>query len=142
MVLHRAVGGSTEASASGFITPAKLTQAIESMRRGTYTHGRGDFADLARAGNHIMKPFQDSGTPSRTRAMAIPALAGAVMGSGFGVLPGAAMAAAAPFVAGRALMSRPMQAYLQNQALAGLLGNINTGRNVATQAVLSGVRGY
>lgn len=134
MVVSRAAGGSTEAAANGFITPAKLTAAIESMRRGTYTHGRGDFADLARAGNQIMKPYQDSGTPSRARAMAFPAVAGAVLGGGFGVLPGAAMAAVAPFLAGRAIMSRPVQAYLQNQRFPMPM---NPARNAAVAAALA-----
>lgn len=138
IVINRAVSGSTEAVANGFITPAKLTQAIESMRRGTYSRGRGDFAQLARAGNQIMKGYQDSGTPTRARAMAMPAAIGAVLGSGFGALPGAVMGAAAPFVAGRALMSRPVQSYLQNQRLTNLLGTIGPRRNVAAPALAQG----
>lgn len=133
MVINRAVSTTTQAAADGFITPARLTQAIESMKRGTYSHGRGDFASIARAGNQVMKGLQDSGTPSRARALAVPAMAGAVLGGGFGMLPGAAMAAVAPAVAGRAVMSRPGQAYLRNQLMSGT--DLGTGRNVATQSV-------
>jgi hypothetical protein len=78
-----------------------------------------------------MKAFQDSGTPARVRAMAIPAAVGAVAGAGLGALPGAALGIAAPYVAGRAMMSRPVQAYLQNQALANILRQLQPGRNSA-----------
>lgn len=138
IVVNRAVSGSTEAAANGFITPSKLSNAIDSMRRGTYSHGRGDFADLARAGNQIMKQFQDSGTPARARALAVPAAAGAVLGSGFGALPGALLATLGPLAAGRAIMSRPGQAYLQNQALADFARpNV---RNAAMLALIAGVK--
>lgn len=140
IVINRAVSTSTEAAANGFILPAKLQNAMESMRRGTYSHGRGDFAELARAGNQIMKQFQDSGTPARARAMAIPATIGAVAGAGLGALPGAALGMLAPSAAGRALMSRPAQAYLQNQRAAGFLNNVGTGRNAATQLGLGASR--
>jgi hypothetical protein len=110
------------------------------MRRGSYAHGRGEFAALARAGNQILKSYQDSGTASRLRAMAIPTAIGAVAGAGLGALPGAALGIAAPFFAGRALMLRPVQAYLQNQRLAGFINNLATRRNVATQAALTPTR--
>ncbi len=136
IVVNRAVGGSTEASANGFITPSRLSNAIDSMRRGNYSHGRGDFADLARAGNQIIKSLADSGTPSRARALALPALAGAVLGSGFGALPGALMAGLGPIIAGRAVMSGPGQRYLQNQTLAGVAPNGLRGAGIS--ALLAG----
>lgn len=143
MVLTRAVGGSTDASSKGFITPAKLQQAIDSMKRGDYARGRGEFSELARAGNMTMKPFQDSGTPSRVRAMALPAAAGAVAGGGFGAIPAAALGMASPYLAGRALMSNPMQRYLTNQAIAapsgGVLGMPTRG-NMAVYSTLMNQR--
>jgi hypothetical protein len=116
LVIKNAVSGSAETAANGLITPAKLTAAIEKQKRGSYVRGAGDFSGLARAGNQIMKPLADSGTASRVSAHALPALAGAVLGGGFGVIPGALMGMAAPWAMQvRALMSKPVQAYLKNQ---------------------------
>jgi hypothetical protein len=137
MVLERTVNNSTEAAAQGFITPAKLQTAIKSMSKGNYARGRGDFADLARAGNQIIKPLADSGTASRARAHAVPALAGAVLGGGMGVVPGALAALAGPMVAGPALMSRPVQRYLTNQRAAPFINNNDFTPDALRAALLS-----
>lgn len=117
MTVDKAVSGSTESAAAGLITPAKLTQAIESMKRGSYVRGRGDFAELARAGNQVMKPFQDSGTATRTMVRAVPAVVAGMLGGGIHPA-GLAAATVGPYFAGKALMSPAVQRLLTNQALA------------------------
>ena len=117
MTVDKAASGTTEAAATGLITPTKLTQAINSMKRGSYVRGRGDFAELARAGNAIMKPFQDSGTATRAMVRGVPAFIAGVLGGGFHPA-GAAAAVAGPYLAGKALMTGPVQRYLTNQMLA------------------------
>jgi hypothetical protein len=118
LTIEKAVSGSTETAAMGQITPAKLTQAIDSMKRGNYVRGRGDFADLARAGNVIMKPLQDSGTASRLGPIAkLAALGGGFAAGGIPGLASAGAGVAAPWLAGKALMTPLVQRYLTNQSL-------------------------
>jgi hypothetical protein len=135
MTVQKAVSGTTQTAAEGIITPPALARAIDSMGRGNYARGRGDFADLARAGNVIMKPLQDSGTASRLAAKAIPAAIAAAATGGFGALPMIAGSVAGPWAAGRALMSPWVQRYLANQlALRGPLANLRTTRSLGAIA--------
>lgn len=120
-VLEKAATGAGESAAEGLISPAKLRQAATSGRQGQYARGSGDLDQLSRAGQ-ILTPLPDSGTASRLAVrglMSTPAAAGAILGGYSGDvitgLAGAAAGAAVPAAAGRALMSRPVQAYLTNQ---------------------------
>jgi hypothetical protein len=119
--LERAAAGAGENAAEGMISPAKLRQAVTTGRQGQYVRGNGDLDELARAGQ-ILTPLPDSGTASRLAVrglMSTPAAAGAIAGGYTGDvvtgLAGALAGSAVPAVAGRALMSRPVQAYLTNQ---------------------------
>lgn len=113
--IENAVSGPGESAAYGYITPSKLTNAIQSWNQSGYVLNRSDLAPLARAGNQIMKPYQDSGTATRGFVKTIPAL---VMGALAGGIHPYAIAAGAlgPMVGGKALMSGPVQRYLANQA--------------------------
>lgn len=120
-VLEKAATGAGENAAEGMISPAKLRQAAQTGRQSQYVRGNGDLDALARAGQ-ILSPLPDSGTASRLAVrglMSTPAAAGAILGGYSGDvitgLAGAAAGAAVPAAAGRALMSRPVQAYLTNQ---------------------------
>jgi hypothetical protein len=122
-----------EDAAEGLISPANIRNAaIQLQGRRAYARGQGDFADLARAGSMLLSPLPDSGTAGRLRAQNLaafgPMIGGAVIGGGAGAyqsgdmtgaLAGAAAGALAPRVAGRALMSRPVQSYLSNQIATG-----------------------
>lgn len=74
-----------------------------------------------------MKPLPNSGTAGRQRAQqlgaglfsALGAAAGGQYGGGLGALVGLIGGGAVPYAAGRALMSRPVQAYLANQLAPG-----------------------
>lgn len=127
-VVTDAVSRGGEQGASGIITPSALKMAVQSsVGRRNMVRGKADLAPLARAGEAIMKPLPQSGTAPRTTIRNMftgpAALAGGVLGGAGGNIPGAvagmAAGAAAPYAAGRALMSRPVQGYLSNQAAAG-----------------------
>jgi len=112
--LEKAAGAAGEAAAEGLISPAQLKSAISSgNRRGAYVRGEGDLAELARAGVGVMTPLPQSGTAPRNL------IQGLVSGGSFvaGGVPGLAASIAAPAVAGRMLMSRPVQGYLGNQVI-------------------------
>jgi len=124
-VLEKAATGAGENAALGSISPAKLRQAAVSGRAGQYARAEGDFDELARAGESLLKPLPDSGTSTRLNARTIGGLlgaggagTGAIAGGPAGAIIGALTGMAVPTVAGRGLMSRPVQAYLSNQLLA------------------------
>jgi len=138
--LERAASGAGEAAAEGFISPAKLRQAASTGRQGQYVRGTGDLDELARAGQ-ILTPLPDSGTASRLAVrglMSTPAAAGAIVGGASGDvltgLAGAAAGAAVPALAGRALMSGPVQQYLANQVAPNM--NVIDARMQAVIAAL------
>jgi hypothetical protein len=109
LVLEKAATGAGENAANGLISPSQLRNATVVQNRRAYARGDGDFADLARAGEALLKPLPQSGTQPRMVAQ------GALtMGLGMGINP---LAAAVPAVTSRALMSRPVQAYLSNAAV-------------------------
>lgn len=125
LVLERAATGAGSGAAEGLISPSQLRNAVVQQNRRAYARGNGDFADLARSGEALLKPLPQSGTSPRHNVTHMLQTIGAIVGGGSGAAggPGGAAAGAlaglaAPAVAGRALLSRPVQAYLGNQVLA------------------------
>lgn len=137
LVIRNAVNSSAEAASSGLITPANLKAAADQQQRFAVVRGRGDFAELARAGNQLLKSLPQSGTAPRAAARAIPAVIGGSVGLGVGALPGMIAGAVAPALAGRMIMSRPGQAYLGNQ-LAAPLARLPFGRTMFGGGILAG----
>lgn len=124
LVLEKAATGAGENAASGLISPSSLRNAVVQQGRRAYARGQGDFADLARSGEAVMRPLPDSGTATRLNARTL----GGITGAGGGIaataaggpmagVAGALAGAALPMVAGRALMSSPVQRYLANALL-------------------------
>lgn len=107
-----------EATAEGQLVPANLRNTVSANNRGAYARGEGDFSELARAGAGVMAPLPNSGTAQRN------ALTNMLM------LPVSA-------TAGRAIMSRPVQAYLSNQLMAGQLENLPGAREALVRALLA-----
>ncbi|WPM80918.1 hypothetical protein R5W60_04245 [Brucella pseudintermedia] len=126
LTLEKALTGAGENAALGLISPSQLRNATVQQGRRAYARGRGDFAELARAGEALMKAMPQSGTAPRNAARAmgtsIPAVLGALAGNtaapGIGTVAGMAAGAAAPYAAGRVMMTGPMQRYLSNQLLS------------------------
>lgn len=121
-VIEKAATGAGAEAAMGNISPQALRAAAVTGRRGQYARGEGDFDELARAGNTVLQKLPDSGTATRLNARTMGGF-GSILGAGAGGyaggplagMAGAALGAAAPYVAGRALMSKPVQSWLTNQ---------------------------
>lgn len=102
--IEKAVTGAGSQTAEGYISPSQLRSAVATQNRGQYARGQGDLAELARAGEAILKPLPQSGTAPRLNA------------SNFST---------ANLLAGlynRAALSGPMQTYLGNQVLPNQRG--------------------
>jgi hypothetical protein len=116
--LEKAIAGAGgEEAGAGIISPARLRMATSSGNRGGYARGEGDFADLAKAGQAVMTPLPNSGTAARAAVRNLGFSAGGA-GAGYmttGDYKGALAGAAAPYAAGKMLMSAPVQHYLANQ---------------------------
>jgi len=124
--ISKASAAAGENAAQGFITPQQMrAQVAGGNNRQRYAKGQGDLAELTRAGNAIMPQLANSGTPARLaveKVLSAPtAVLGGLAAGPFGALAGG-LAPFAPGLAGRALMSGPMQAYLGNQLAAGVKG--------------------
>lgn len=145
LVLEKAATGAGENAAAGLISPSQLRNAtVQGQGRRNYARGQGDFAELARAGEGVMKPLPNSGTAGRLNAQNMGTSVLSLLGAGGGAAAGGPVGAAAgmlagaaiPRVAGAAMMSRPGQAFLGNQLLAG--GEYMDPRTAAVIAALLG----
>lgn len=115
--IEKAASRAGEATAEGQIVPANLRNALPKAGGG-YARGEGDFSELARAGGGVMQPLPNSGTAQRLSLTNVAML---------------------PITAtiGRALMSRPAQAYLGNQVLARQLEHAPSVREAMARALLA-----
>jgi hypothetical protein len=107
-----------EDAAQGLITPQRLRQTLTrgEINQRNYARGRGDFAELTRAGNEVMGQLPQSGTSPRLHITSTLGAAGAAIAelgthhpetaglilAGMGVGP----------AAGRTIMSGPAQRFL------------------------------
>lgn len=131
LAIERAAVGAGEAAAEGIISPSALRNAVKTIH-GTrnYARGKGDLADLARAGEAIMKPLPQSGTAPRAAFQNMLQIVGAGAGGTAGGFPGAVAGAALPALAGRAIMSKPAQTYLANQTAMPVRNAMMSGQSV------------
>jgi hypothetical protein len=119
--LEKAVTGAGAETAQGLISPQQLRTAVATANRGAYARGKGEMADLARAGAAIMEKLPNSGTAPRAFVQhAISAGAGAAAGGAADGPRGAGAGAVAfglagPGLAGRLLLSGPVQKALGNR---------------------------
>lgn len=124
LAITQAATGAGENAALGLISPQSLRQAAVGQGRSAYARGQGDFADLSHAGNAIMSPLPNSGTPIRLAARGAGAGSGALIGAlltGGNPIGAGVGALASPILnagIGRALLSAPVRAYLGNQVAA------------------------
>jgi hypothetical protein len=143
LVVEKAVTSGGEQAAQGIITPSALKNAtINVQGRRNYARGKGDYADLARAGESVLKPLPDSGTASRAAAIGKQMVLGAGLASGDPMtILKAVGAAVAPTIGGRVLMTSPVQAYLGNQALGVLGRDVSRGAQVGAGMQFPGLLG-
>lgn len=125
LIIERASTKLGQNAARGLISPASLSNAtINILGRRAFARGRGDMASLARAGEAMLKDLPQSGTKPRFNAalpMGIGGVTGGTLGdqatdNWLGTGAGVALGMLTPRLMGSALMSRPGQAYLANQA--------------------------
>jgi hypothetical protein len=132
--LERAGKGAGESAALGYLSPALVRSEIAKKNGSAFLTGKNDLGNIAQAAEAAMKPMANSGTAPRAfyQKLFTPG-AGAAIGGALGNIPGAIAGAAVPIMAGRALMSRPMQTYLGNQAATrlGLLSKPTTNQQKA-----------
>lgn len=129
--ISRASGAGS--AAEGILTPAQMRQALKAQSRRGYERGRGDLAGVTRAADAILKPLPNSGTAQRNALTAGMAGVGGLAGAGgtgdtSGGISGAAIGAIMSPIAGRALMSRPAQRYLGNQAMSNVIRRLPQSR--------------
>lgn len=149
LVIEKAATGAGEYAAQGIISPSQLRNAVVQQSRRAYARGNGDFADLARAGEAIMKPLPQSGTAPRMAARnlgtgvtsILGAGAGASAGGPMGAAAGAAAGAVVPYAAGRAMLSGPGRAYLGNQLVSGEIADPRVAAVVNALLASRGERG-
>jgi hypothetical protein len=120
--VERAMGGAGAGPATGNVSPQQIRTAAASGNRQAYVRGQSDLGELARAGEAVLRPIPNSGTAERSHAISLAS--GIATGIPTAIMTGDPRtalvglgAALGPGVAGRALMSRPVQAYLGNQVL-------------------------
>lgn len=140
-VINKAASRAGEATAEGQLVPANLRNTVAAENRDAYATGRGPFNELARAGAGIMGQMPQSGTAPRAAIHALASLAGGAggysQGGWEGALAGAAGGLAGPALLGRALMSRPAQAYLRNQVAEPMLRNLNPRQAALISALMA-----
>ena len=126
LVLEKAATSAGENAAAGIISPSQLRNAtVTTHGRRSYARGRGDFAELARAGEGVMKPLPNSGTAARTAARnlgtgtlsLLGTGGGAAAGGPIGAVVGAILGAGIPTAAGKLMLSNVGRKYLGNQAV-------------------------
>jgi hypothetical protein len=127
--IEKAASRAGEATVEGQITPANLRNVASANNRGAYARGEGQFSELGRAGAGIMNPLPNSGTAQRYNALQ---------------LANQATLGAVPALAGRVLMSRPMQGgpgfgqgYLANQLLTPHMQNLPSRQEALLRALLA-----
>jgi hypothetical protein len=114
LVLEKAANGAGENAAQGLINPSALRNAtVQKHGLRNYATGEGDFADLARAGEGVLKPVPNSGTAQRILAAGVPSALAAGLVNPVAGMTGL-VAAMAPYVSGKALMSKPIQKLLSS----------------------------
>lgn len=114
-----AVAGGGEMALQGIIDPTSLNNAVRNnVGRRSYAKGYGDLNELSRAGRLVMPKLPDSGTASRMAsfggAAGIPTAAYFASQGDLKALAATAAASAAPYVAGRAMLSKPGRAWIAN----------------------------
>jgi hypothetical protein len=127
--------GAGKQAAAGVITPPRMRQVLNSStkKRLDYAQGKGPYALLVEAANLILHPLPNSHTAQREMAFRVlqgmthavaygvgiggggaagMAMGGPTLGVGLAGAGAAAASAVSPGLAGKAIMSRPMQSWL------------------------------
>jgi hypothetical protein len=138
-VLEEAAAKRGQNIARGNVEPGAVQSAVTKRNAKGFVRGRSDLGNLAQALEAIGMKLPQSGTQPRTMAQNILNLGnlgasgtGAAAGGMMAGVPGAIAGAAIPAITSNLVMSRPVQAYLGNQAARrlGLLADVDKARRV------------
>jgi hypothetical protein len=138
-VLEEAAAKRGQNIARGNVEPGAVQSAVTKRNAKGFVRGRSDLGNLAQALEAIGMKLPQSGTQPRTMAQNILNLGnlgasgtGAAAGGMIAGIPGAVAGAAIPAITSNLVMSRPVQAYLGNQAATrlGLLADVGRARRV------------
>lgn len=128
ITIEKASAGAGENTALGLLSPSQLRTAAKTQNTRAYVRGQNDLGNLARAGEAIMKPLPNSGTPARLATQHIATTLGAAAGGSIASIPGAILGSLAPGMTARTIMSAPVQRYLSNQRLEPAIESYNRSR--------------
>lgn len=111
LVIEKAALGAGENAAKGLLSPTALKNAVRQQNPRAYARGQGDFAQLARAGEAVLRELPQSGTAPRAVAMGLLGVGGGTVGG-----PGGFLAATAgPAISARIMTNPTVQRYLSNR---------------------------
>ena len=133
LAIERAATSAGEGAAVGLISPSALRNAVK-VKHGerNYSRGRGDLAELARAGEAVLKPLPQSGTQPR---LMVSGLAGSIgLGVSGGNPLGGLAGAMAPTLGAWGVLNPVTQAVLQHGFIPPLA-------NLPRGSPMSGVMG-
>lgn len=133
LAIERAATAAGEGAANGLISPSALRNAVKTMHgQRNYSRGRGDLAELSRAGEAVLKPLPQSGTAPRAM---VSGLAGSIgLGASGGNPLGGLAGAMAPTLGAWGVLN-PATQYVLRNGLVPPLANLPRG------SPLSGVYG-
>ena len=125
LAVVRAASGAGSDTAEGLLSPSAIRNAVATQGRTAYATGtRGDIADIARAGESILRKPANSGTPAGLAAYNIPEIMSAGVGGGLGSALdlgtlGTAGTTIAALMAPAAYRSLGMTGFVQNAIING-----------------------
>ncbi len=117
--IERAATGAGSDTAQGLLSPSQLKNAVAGQNKRAYARGDGDLADLARAGEAVMRPLPNSGTSQRALYTALLGAGGLGAAGMADVDPRVLAGALAGPMVGRAMLTRPTANALANRLLQG-----------------------
>lgn len=125
LAIEKAAGSAGENAAMGLISPAALKGAVKGQNARDYTRGRSELANLARAGETVLRPLPSSGTSERGMAQGMLSAPGGIAGVAVGGADpiSAAIGSLVPWAAkagtAQAITSPYGQRFLGNQRFVG-----------------------
>jgi len=124
LAIEGAAARAGQSNQVGLISPSALRGEVSKQGKSAFARGqRGELADLAKAGEGVIKPLPTSGTAENLRAMGVPAAAGGGLGAyaasqaGLPAEIGMLAGLAGPSALRSGVMSKAGQRYFANQLM-------------------------
>jgi hypothetical protein len=140
LAIIKAASGAGSDTAEGLLSPSAIRNAVATQGRSAYATGtRGDIADIARAGESILRRPANSGTPAGLAAYNIPE----ILSAGTGGAIGSAMDLGALGTAGATVTALLAPALYRRAGMTDFVQNsiINGGPSVLQPKYLTSLSG-